>query len=48
MTVKAYGTHAGTLPRVPMDIPRRASGAHDAQIDFAFCGVCHSDNATLA
>lgn len=26
----------------------KAYGAHDAQIDFAFCGVCHSDNATLA
>jgi D-arabinose 1-dehydrogenase-like Zn-dependent alcohol dehydrogenase len=25
-----------------------ARGIHDAQIDFAFCGVCHSDNATLA
>ena len=48
MTVKAYGAHAGTLPLEPMDITRRASGARDVQIDFAFCGVCHSDNATLA
>ncbi|MBH3298781.1 alcohol dehydrogenase [Serratia marcescens] len=48
MTDKAYGAHAGTLPLEPMDITRRASGARDVQIDFAFCGVCHSDNATLA
>jgi len=43
MTVKAYGAHAGTLPLEPMDITRRAPGAHDVQIDIAYCGVCHSD-----
>ncbi|WP_058913789.1 NAD(P)-dependent alcohol dehydrogenase [Entomohabitans teleogrylli] len=43
MTVKAYGAHAGTLPLEPMDIIRRAPGAHDVQIDIAYCGVCHSD-----
>lgn len=43
MTVKAYGAHAGTLPLEPMDITRRAPGAHDVQINIAYCGVCHSD-----
>lgn len=43
MTVKAYGANAGTLPLEPMDITRRQPGAHDVQIDIAFCGVCHSD-----
>lgn len=43
MTVKAYGAHAGTLPLEPMDITRRKPGAHDIQIDIAYCGVCHSD-----
>jgi uncharacterized zinc-type alcohol dehydrogenase-like protein len=26
-----------------MDITRREPGAHDVQIDIAYCGVCHSD-----
>ena len=43
MTVKAYGAHAGNQPLEPMDIVRRAPGAHDVKIDIAFCGVCHSD-----
>ena len=43
MTVKAYGAHAGDKPLEPIDITRRAPGAHDVQIDIAFCGVCHSD-----
>ena len=43
MTVKAYGAHAGDQPLASMDIVRRAPGAHDVQIDIAFCGVCHSD-----
>ncbi|KKW69267.1 zinc-binding dehydrogenase [Lampropedia cohaerens] len=43
MNVKAYGAHASDLPLEPMDIPRRAPGAHDVQIDIAYCGVCHSD-----
>ena len=43
MTVKAYGAHAGDQPLASMDIARRAPGAHDVQIDIAFCGVCHSD-----
>ena len=43
MNIKAYGAHAGNLPLEPMDITRRAPGAHDVQIDIAYCGVCHSD-----
>ena len=43
MTVKAYGAHAGDKPLEAIDITRRAPGAHDVQIDIAFCGVCHSD-----
>ena len=43
MTVKAYGAHAGDLPLEPMAISRRAPGAHDVQIDIAYCGICHSD-----
>ena len=43
MTIKAYGAHAGDAPLEPIDIARRAPGAHDVQIDIAFCGVCHSD-----
>ncbi len=43
MTVKAYGAHAGDQPLEAMEIIRRAPGAHDVQIDIAYCGVCHSD-----
>lgn len=43
MTVKAFGAHAGNAPLQALDISRRAPGAHDVQIDIAFCGVCHSD-----
>jgi uncharacterized zinc-type alcohol dehydrogenase-like protein len=43
MTIKAYGAHAGDQPLQPLDITRRALGAHDVQIDIAYCGVCHSD-----
>ena len=41
MKVKAYGANAATEPLQAMDISRRAPGAHDVQIDIAFCGVCH-------
>ncbi|MRW93480.1 alcohol dehydrogenase catalytic domain-containing protein [Duganella sp. FT80W] len=47
MTVKAYGAHAADQALVSMDITRRAPGAHDVQIDIAFCGVCHSDLHTV-
>ncbi|GGK06436.1 NAD(P)-dependent alcohol dehydrogenase [Pseudomonas matsuisoli] len=43
MTVKAYGAHAGDKPLESIDIIRRPVGAHDIQIDIAFCGICHSD-----
>ena len=43
MTVKAYGAHAGDQPLEPLDITRRAPGAHDVQIAIAYYGVCHSD-----
>ena len=43
MAIKAYGTHAGDRPLQALDIERRQPGAHDVQIDIAFCGVCHSD-----
>ncbi|MFN3792442.1 NAD(P)-dependent alcohol dehydrogenase [Massilia sp.] len=43
MTVNAYGAHADDQPLGPLAISRRAPGAHDVQIDIAFCGVCHSD-----
>lgn len=43
MTVTAYGANTATESLHAMDITRRAPGAHDVQIDIAFCGVCHSD-----
>jgi uncharacterized zinc-type alcohol dehydrogenase-like protein len=43
MTVNAYGAYAADKPLEPIAIERRAPGAHDFQIDIAFCGVCHSD-----
>ena len=43
MTVKAYGTNAADEPLAPLAIQRREPGAHDVQIDIAYCGICHSD-----
>lgn len=43
MLVKAYGAHASDQPLESLQITRRATGAHDVQIDIAFCGICHSD-----
>src|ERR1700761_5944298 len=43
MTTKAFGVRAAHQKFEPLDIERRAPGAHDVQIDIAFCGVCHSD-----
>jgi len=43
MSIKAYGAHAGDQPLESMDIKRRAPGAHDVEVDIAYCGVCHSD-----
>ncbi|WP_372169879.1 NAD(P)-dependent alcohol dehydrogenase [Xanthomonas axonopodis] len=43
MLVHAYGAHAGDKPLEPIQIIRRSPGAHDVQIDIAYCGICHSD-----
>ena len=43
MTTRAYGAYAADKPLEPIDIKRRAPGAHDIQIEIAYCGVCHSD-----
>jgi uncharacterized zinc-type alcohol dehydrogenase-like protein len=43
MTTKAYGARASDIPLEPMDITRRAVGAHDVRIDIVYCGLCHSD-----
>ena len=47
MTVRAFGAYAATKPLEPIDIVRRAPGAHDVQIEIAYCGVCHSDLHTV-
>lgn len=43
MTVKAFGAHAADKPLEPIEIERRAVGAHDVRIAIAYCGICHSD-----
>ncbi|MDX3895438.1 NAD(P)-dependent alcohol dehydrogenase [Pusillimonas sp.] len=43
MTIKAYGAQSSGQPLESLDITRRTPGAHDVQIDIAYCGVCHSD-----
>ncbi|WP_263139640.1 NAD(P)-dependent alcohol dehydrogenase [Pseudomonas sp. RIT-PI-AD] len=43
MFVRAYGALASDKPLESLQIQRRETGAHDVQIDIAFCGVCHSD-----
>ncbi|MTH78488.1 NAD(P)-dependent alcohol dehydrogenase [Paracoccus aestuariivivens] len=43
MDVKAYGTPAADQPLAPLNISRRAVGAHDVQIEILYCGICHSD-----
>jgi uncharacterized zinc-type alcohol dehydrogenase-like protein len=43
MKTRAFGALAAEKPLEPMMIERRLPGAHDVQIDIAFCGVCHSD-----
>jgi uncharacterized zinc-type alcohol dehydrogenase-like protein len=47
MTVRAYGAFSCDNPLEPMIIERRQPGAHDVEIDIAFCGVCHSDLHTV-
>lgn len=43
MNTRAYGVHAADKSFEAMDITRRAPGAHDVQIEIAYCGICHSD-----
>ncbi len=43
MTTNAYGAYAADKPLEPIAIERRTPGAHDVQIEIAYCGVCHSD-----
>ena len=47
MTTKAYGAKQADRPLQALDIERRVPGAHDVQIDIAYCGVCHSDLHTV-
>ena len=47
MTTKAYGAYAADKPLESLTIARRAPGAHDVQIDIAYCGICHSDVHTV-
>jgi uncharacterized zinc-type alcohol dehydrogenase-like protein len=47
MTTRAYGARAADQRLAPLEIVRRQPGAHDVQIDIAFCGVCHSDLHTV-
>jgi uncharacterized zinc-type alcohol dehydrogenase-like protein len=47
MSTRAYGANAADQPLQAMQIERRAPGAHDVQIDIAYCGVCHSDLHTV-
>ena len=42
-TAKAYAAASATAPLAPFQIERRAVGAHDIQIEIAYCGICHSD-----
>jgi uncharacterized zinc-type alcohol dehydrogenase-like protein len=42
-TAKAYAATSATAPLGPYQFERRAVGAHDVQIEIAFCGICHSD-----
>jgi uncharacterized zinc-type alcohol dehydrogenase-like protein len=42
-TAKAYAVTSATAALAPFQIERRAVGAHDVQIEIAFCGICHSD-----
>ena len=47
MTTKAYGAYAADKPLESLTIARRSPGAHDVQIDIAYCGICHSDLHTV-
>lgn len=40
---KGYAAQSPTTDLAPWSFERREVGAHDVQIEIAFCGVCHSD-----
>lgn len=42
-TVQAFAAYKPKEALKPFTFERRNPGAHDVQIDIAFCGVCHSD-----
>ena len=42
-TAKAYAADSATSPLAPFQLERRSVGAHDVQIEIAYCGICHSD-----
>jgi alcohol dehydrogenase (NADP+) len=46
-TIRAYGAYGADKPLESLNIERRTPGAHDVQIDIAYCGVCHSDVHTV-
>ena len=43
MSTAAYAAASAGAALAPWSIERRAPGAHDVQIEIAYCGVCHSD-----
>ena len=40
---RAYAAQSAQSPLAAHEIPRRAAGASDVEIDILFCGICHSD-----
>lgn len=42
-TVKAYGTEEIGVPLHSLNIKRRELLPHDAEMEIAYCGICHSD-----
>jgi len=44
---RAFGAYAADKPLESLTIERRTPGAHDVQIEIAYCGVCHSDLHTV-
>lgn len=42
-TARAWGAAAAGAPVTPMEIPRRAVGPNDVQLQILYSGICHSD-----
>jgi len=42
-TAKAFAARSATSGHAPASIKRRAPRQQDVQIEFWYCGVCHSD-----